>query len=95
MSRPRHSPPRRGAARRPCRHHWLAASRPQRDGFPAACRRCGATRTFPLLDDVPDFNEPLPAYQLPPWPHPLCDEADPSDAWASPPQRHWTVERSA
>ena len=46
----------------PCRHRWHVAAEPQANGYPAACRRCGRTRTFPLADDLYDFNEPLPRW---------------------------------
>ncbi len=68
----------RTTAATPCRHRWHVAAEPQANGYPAACRRCGRTRTFPLADDLYDFNEPLPRWDELPglgWSSP-----DPTDA---------------
>ena len=63
---------------RSCRHHWLVASLPtprphhrapshegQEDKvYPARCRTCHATRSFPALLYWSDFNDSVPALFL-------------------------------
>ena len=39
-----------------CGHHWQVAPAPSTNTYPARCRRCGAQRAFPVLDNPPDFN---------------------------------------
>ncbi len=42
-----------------CRHHWLVAATTHTDTYPAHCRRCGATRTFPVIEPPEDALDAL------------------------------------